>query len=103
MSEISNDPAEPRLSAEQLYRELHDGLCQNITASLFFAQNLRSRLLKDEHSDEVLLTLADSAVNAATRAVADMRVLLKRLANDQKGPGESSAATTQVRGGETTP
>jgi signal transduction histidine kinase len=103
MSEISNESAGPRLSAEQLYRELHDGLCQNITASLFFAQNLRSRLRKDERSDEVLLTLADSAVNAATSAVADMRVLLEKLGNDRKDPGETSVAKTLARGGETTP
>lgn len=90
MSGISKGPGEPSLSAEELYRELHDGLCQSITASLFFAQNLRSRLQKADHIDEAMLPLADKVVNAATNATTDMRALLKKLADDQPIPGNAA-------------
>lgn len=71
-------------NCDALHRELHDGLCQSITCSLFYAQNLRSRLQKSESLDESVLNLADKAVEAATNAATDLRAILKKLASEQK-------------------
>ncbi len=85
-------PAAPEWDPEIIRRDLHDGLCQNLTASLFFAENLRARLRKDGPKDVLLLNLADKVVEAASAAASEMRTILERLGNekmaeDESGPG----------------
>jgi len=71
-------------NCDALRRELHDGLCQSITSSLFFAQNLRMRLQKSEPLDESVLNLADKVVEAATNATVDLRAILNKLASEHE-------------------
>ncbi len=80
------------MTAKVLRKELHDGLCQNLTASLFFAENLRSQLRKSGTQDEALLRLADKVVEAAAQATIQMREILRKLGNEGEVGGEWSIA-----------
>lgn len=91
MKEASKRQAAAECDPEMIRRDLHDGLCQNLTASLFFAESLRARLRKDGPKDAHLLNLADKVVEAASAAASEMRAVLERLGNenmpeDEAGP-----------------
>ncbi len=88
--EMKEEPEKGKWTPAALRQQLHDGLCQNLTASLFFAETLRMRLQKSGQHDDSLLNLADRVVEANSQAATEMRAVLSKLAKDQSTEGRGT-------------
>ncbi len=70
----------PQFPGPALARELHDGICQEMSSILFLTKCVEQRLEKSPPDDGELLRLTGKITDAATRSIEKAQELIRRYA-----------------------